>query len=94
MFVDECTRLDSAVYNIESRTLTYFYTVSGRLDNESFFANEKMIADYYDAKLKSLKGSLQLKIYKDEGISFCYSYCSESTGKKYTEITFTSEDYN
>ncbi len=93
-FVDECTRLDSAVYNIENRTLTYFYTVRGELDNETIYTNERMSSEFHNTILKGLKGSLQLKIYKDEGISFCYSYCSETTGEKYMELTFTPEDYN
>ncbi len=93
-FVDEWTKLDSAVYDIESRTLTYFYTVKGELDDEAVYTNEQMISDFHDTILKGLKGSLQLKVYKDESISFRYNYCSETTGKQYLEFTFTPEDYN
>lgn len=93
-FVDECTRLDSAVYDIENRTLTYFYTVRGELDNETIYTNERMTSGFHNDILKNLKGSLQLKIYKDEGISFRYNYCSETTGKQYLDLTFTPEEYN
>ena len=36
-FVDQCTRLDSACYDIESRTLFYNYSVQGELDNDSIY---------------------------------------------------------
>ena len=66
----------------------------GELDDEAVYANEQMISDFHDTILKGLKGSLQLKVYKDESISFRYNYCSETTGKQYLEFTFTPEDYN
>lgn len=91
-FVDQCTRLDSACYDIESRTLFYNYSVQGELDNDSIYTEELSEAFHNDI-LKGLKGSLQLKVYKDEGITFCYSYRSMTTGKLLLELNFTKEDY-
>lgn len=93
-FVDPCTRLDSASYDIETRTLSYFYTVQDELDNESIYSNEDMTSSFHDTILKGLRGSLQMKPYKDEGITFCYDYYSISSGKKLFNLTFTPEDYN
>ena len=91
-FVDPCTRLDSAHYDTESRTLSYFYTVQDLLDDDSLYT-EDLIETFHDDILKGLKGSLQLKPYKDESITFRYAYRSISTGKVLLDLTFTPEDY-
>lgn len=90
--IDPCTRLDSACYNIETRTIAYYYTVQDDLDNEELYTDE-LIETLYEDKLKSVKGSLQLKQYKDEGIAFCYEYRSTTTGKTLLQMTFSPEDY-
>ena len=92
-FVDPCTRLDSACYDIGSRTLCYHYTVQDMLDDETIYADEETTSAFHENILKGLRGSIQLKPYKDEGITFCYSYRSITTGKKLLELTFTEEDY-
>lgn len=91
-FVDEYTRLDSACYDIGSRTLSYHYTVQGNFDNEEFFTDE-LTEPFHDEVLKGLKTSLQLKPYKDEGITFHYDYRSMTSGKLLLELTFTADDY-
>lgn len=91
-YVDPCTRLDSASYDIASRTLSYHYTVQDNLDDESLYTGEMNDA-FHDDILKGLKNSIQMKIYKDEGITFRYDYRSITTGKMLLELTFTKEDY-
>ena len=91
-FVDPCTRLDSACYDIGSRTLTYFYTVQDILDDDSIYT-EDLVSTFHDNIQKELKGSIQMKGYKDEGITFRYLYHSITTGKMMLEMTFTKEDY-
>jgi len=91
-FVDPCTRLDSACYDIGSRTISYHYTVRDALDNDSIYTEELKDA-FSDNILKGLKNSIPMKPYKDEGISFCYDYRSITTGKILFELTFTKEDY-
>ena len=91
-FVDPYTCLDSAIYDIESRTLSYHYTVQEMLDNESIYTDELTEAFHEDI-LKGLKNSIQLKPYKDEGITFHYDYYSKTTGKMLLEMTFNKEDY-
>ena len=92
-FLDECTRQDSAVYDIETRTLNYCYTVQGALDNDDIYT-EALVSDHRKNILRGLKNSIQLKPYKDENIIFRYVYRSISTGKIVLELTFTPEDYN
>ncbi len=91
-YVDPCTRLDSACYDIASRTLSYHYTVQDMLDDEAIYTEELTDA-FHDDILKSLKNSIQLKTYKDEGITFRYDYRSTTTGKMLLVLTFTKEDY-
>lgn len=93
-FMDACTRMDSVCYDIKSRTLTEYYTVSDKLDVDSIYTDEQLISTFNETLLKGLKSSIQLKQYKDEGITFRYTYRSLSTGKTRLELTFTPEDYN
>lgn len=90
--IDPCTRLDSICYDIGSRTLTEYYTVRDQLDDDSLYT-EEVTGTLHDEILKGLKGSIQLKDYKDEGINFRYSYRSITTGKLLLELNYTPEDY-
>ena len=62
------------------------------LDDESIYT-EETIDIFHETTLKELKSSIQLKVYKDEGVTFHYDYRSISTGKMLLEMTFTQEDY-
>ncbi|MBR5051783.1 MAG: hypothetical protein IKW91_00995 [Bacteroidaceae bacterium] len=90
--VSPYTRMDSIAYDIDRRTLTEYYTVSGELDIDSLYT-DGIIEDFSNNLLKELKGSLSLKPYKDEGINFAYLYRSITTEKVILELTFTPEDY-
>lgn len=91
--MDPCTRMDSVCYDIGSRTMTEYYTVMSDLDVDSIYANEKVMESFRETMLKGLKSSIQLKKYKDEGISFRYLYRSLSTGEVRLELIYTPEDY-
>ena len=90
---DECTRMDSICYDIERRTITEYYTVMDKLDKDSIFADKEIIHQFNEIMLKTVKGNLSLKRYKDEGITFRYCYRSLSTGKTRLELVYTKEDY-
>jgi hypothetical protein len=90
--VSPYTRMDSIAYDIDRRTLTEYYTVSGELDIDTLYT-EEVVEEFSKNLLKELKGSLPLKPYKDEGINFAYLYRSITTDKVILEITFTPEDY-
>jgi len=91
--MDPCTRMDSVCYDIGSRTMTEYYTVMGELDDDSIYADEKVMGTYRETLQNGLKSSIQLKPYKDEGISFRYVYRSLSTGETRLELIYTPEDY-
>ncbi len=91
--IDENTRMDSICYDIDIRTLSEYYTVMNELDVDAIYADGQLMSTFRESMLKGLKGSLPMKAYKDESITFRYVYRSASTGKTRLELTFTPEDY-
>ena len=91
-YVDPCTRLDSASYDIPSRTVSYNYTVDGLLDNDSIYTDEHVDA-FREEILKGLKNSIQMKPYKDESVSFRYIYYSMKTGRLLLKLSYSPDDY-
>ena len=91
--IDQTTRMDSICYDIASRTLTEYYTVMDKLDVDSIYADGQLMSDFRESMLKGLKGNIPMKTYKDEGITFRYTYRSASTGKTRLELTFSKEEY-
>ena len=79
-------RLDSLCYDIESRTRSEHYTIEGSPDEDA-------VSTLHDIILNELKSSLQLKPYKDEGVTFRYDYRSITTGKMLLVLTYSPEDY-
>ena len=90
--IDRFTVLDSCVFSIPKRTYYYNYTVKGDLDDESLYT--KKLHDTFHEQLQSdIKNSIQLKECKDAGITFCYRYYSERSGKIMMTQKFTKKDY-
>lgn len=93
--IDQDTRMDSISYTAQpQRTLTEYYTVMNALDQDTLYADKKLIGTLREQMLGALKSSIQLKPYKDEGVTFCYSYRSHSSGRIRLLLTFTPDDYN
>lgn len=90
--VNPYTCQDSICYDIESRTLTEYYTVWDMLDVDTFYT-EDIVNSLHEDILKTLKSSIHMKPYKDEGINFVYDYRSRSTGKRLLELRYTKDDY-
>lgn len=88
--VGEGVTMDSLIFDQPTRTLTYNYTVEGRIDSAE-------ILQQYDMKallLKELKNSTSMKAYKEAGYNFRYVYYSaKKKGKKQLEATFREKDY-
>jgi len=82
--------IDSLVYSPESRTLTYYFTTEGVLDNQLAIAQH----DLRGMLLKELKNSTTMKDYKEAGFNFCYVYYStKNKGTRLFEATFLKKDY-
>lgn len=90
--LDPYTRQDSVVYDTGSRTLTYYYTVRGELDDGSIYTGE-ITESVRNAELANLKSSIQMKPYKDEGINIRHIYRSITSAETLMELTFTPDDY-
>lgn len=86
--LDQCTTFDSMAYDMDTQTLSYYYTIEGQLDGELF------PVDLVKEELqKNLTSSIQLKAHKAHGLNFHYKYLSKQSGEPIVECTFTKEDY-
>ena len=82
--------LDSMTFDKDSHTIGYCYTLQGSLDNPLRGDS----AQFSEALLLEVKNSTNLKLYKDAGYSFRYTYHSEKdSGTKLFEATFRENDY-
>lgn len=82
--------LDSMTFDKDSHTIGYCYTLQGSLDNPLRVDS----AQFSEALLLEVKNSTNLKLYKDAGYSFRYTYHSEKdSGTKLFEATFRENDY-
>ena len=90
--VDNCTTLDSCTFSIPKRTYYYNYTVKGDLDVDSLYTQE-LYNLFREQLLADIKNSIQLKGCKDAGVTLCYRYYSDRSGKVRMQQKFTKKDY-
>ena len=90
---DGCT-LDSAAFNVATRTLSFHYTLTDSLDGPDI---HRQLAENHDAlrreMLSALRNSIALKEYMEHGLNFSYVYTSRRTGRHVIVLTFTPSDY-
>ncbi len=90
--MDKVTVMDSIAFDSAERTLAYCYTLEGIADNDS-----TLNADLQEAQrvalLDNVKGSIQLRSYKEQGFCFEYRYYSRKTGRVLMSFLFTPADY-
>ena len=86
------TRTDSLTFDKATRTIGYWYTLCGSADNaEQINTQQEKLRGIL---LDGLKGSTQLKIYKDAGFNVRYVYHSEKDPKTVLlDYTFSRKDY-
>ena len=88
--INEYTVNDSMVYEKDTRTIHYYYTMNGKADTTAInmqLAKEGLI--------KGIKNATSLRPYKEDGFNFAYTYFSaKHKGKKLIEVTITPKDYN
>ncbi|GAY27734.1 hypothetical protein PvtlMGM1_1034 [Prevotella sp. MGM1] len=86
----ENTTIDSLIFERESHTLHYYYTLTGNADNMGVFSS----VDIRKILLDEVKNSTSIKAYKDNGYNFAYTYLSgKDKGKVLFNATFTEKDY-
>ena len=82
--------LDSMTFDKSQLLMTYYYTVSGILDDAEALRENNASS----LLLKELKNTAALKLYKDAGYNFRYIYhSSKEKGTRVLETTFRKKDY-
>jgi ADP-ribose pyrophosphatase YjhB (NUDIX family) len=83
--------MDSMTFDKATHTITYAYTLSGQLDDSAVVNG----SNSRELLLQEVKNSTNMKLYKDAGFSFRYTYFStKEKGTKLFEATFRKSDYN
>lgn len=92
--IEDGNTLDSATYDVTTRTYTQWYTFSGFLDSPAAHTASLANLDKLKAQLVSaLRGDTKWETCKENGINFSYIYRSSSQDKVLFRITVTPEDY-
>ena len=82
--------IDSLIFYADSRTLTYYYTVEGVLDDYEALKTH----DLRGMMLKELRNSATMKEYKEAGYNFSYVFWStKNKGTRLYEATFREKEY-
>ena len=82
--------MDEMTFDKATHTIAYIYTVKGELD-DSVVINSN---DPRKRLLEQVKNTPNLKLYKDAGYNFRYTYYSaKENGTKLFEATFRKSDY-
>ena len=92
--LDEYTMLDSVVYVKEqdgAGELVQYYTLN--LSVEARNELMKQLGELAEMNLTTIRNSIVLSKYKEEGVSFTYIYHDATTGEKIVEYHFTKKDY-
>lgn len=80
---------DSLVFEKSTRTVCYYYSLTGRLDT-----TVNNIDKTREELIKLVQDSPSLRAYKDAGFNFSYIYhSSKNKGKVLAEIKISREDY-
>ena len=90
--MDEYTVLDSLVYDTEGRMMSYYYSVSGKLDVDSIY-NSKLLSVFHANLLDNIRQNIGLHELKEYATTFHYTYYSSTKATEYMSFIFTPEDY-
>lgn len=81
---------DSMTYETGTKTIHYFYTISGKADTTAI--NQRQAKEEL---IKGVKSSMAIRTYKENGFNFAYTYFSEKNkGKVLIDVKVTPKDYN
>ena len=91
--MDQYTMLDSLVYNPSQTTLTYHYSVSDLLDNDSIYT-DAFRGIFHTKLLDNILNNVGLIELKENNVSFRYIFYSSTTQQQFMQFFYTSEEYN
>ena len=82
--------MDSMTFTTDSHTFSYYYKLSGVIDDTAYIARnnpQKLL-------LQQVRNSTHLKLYKEAGYNFRYVYTStKNSGTKLFDATYREKDY-
>ena len=82
--------MDSMSFDKKSHTISYYYIVSGVLDDSTILLGNNP----RERLLTVIKNTTKLKLYQEAGYNFRYVYFSEKKkGTQLFEATFRESDY-
>lgn len=88
--VGENTTIDSLVFDKQTHTMCYYYTLSGIADDKDVIDK----ANPRNALLQEVRNTTSTKTYKDAGYNFKYIYFSQKNrGTVLFQTLFTAKDY-
>lgn len=88
--IAENLTMDSLTFESQTRTLHYYYTITGAADSVGLLNPETARS----ALLTELKNTTSMMAYKKAGYSFAYTYHSKrQRGTKLFETVFKASDY-
>jgi len=88
--MEENIIMDSLTFERGSHTLHYYYRMTGLADREGALDT----AQARRILTEGLKNTTSMRVYKDNGYNFAYTYTSEKEpGKKLFELLLTKKDY-
>lgn len=86
--MSETITLDSTNYNEKTNTVSYFYSVTGELDNPVYMNNH--YTTFKQALQDAVDNSVDMEDYRKFGTSIKYVYFSGSNKKELAEFSFIS----
>ena len=88
--INDNMTVDSLLFFPATHTLQYCYTLEGVLDNSETLGQH----DLRGLLLKELRNSTQVKLYKEAGYNFKYTYYSQKDkGRVLFETVIKEKDY-
>lgn len=86
------TRTDSVVFDIASKTYTYYCSLNGQADSKKFI--EQYHKRIHDSMIQSISNDTGTKKFKEAGFNFRYKvYSTKDKGVLLYDQTITPKDY-
>lgn len=92
VLIDEFTRMDSMVYFPLTNTHSYYYAVTGSMDNADSMRNDK--EELTKSLTDGVINSIDFKPYKDYHTTLEFIYYSDKTKKEMLKIAVTPQMYD
>jgi hypothetical protein len=88
--IDNHTIIDSMTFEAATRTIHYYYTLTGVADSVGLLSHEEV----HQALRDQVRNTTMMRAYKEEGYNFTYTYHSQRRPELVLfEETLTKKDY-